>query len=176
MTTRSCSALTVGSTRAETQEVTVDEPIQDLVGDYDFDPEAADWKPLRLVIPEHDDMGWWMWMDSTRAKDTRYRVHEYKHSFFRTYLRLERLGRVYGWSPLGGVRLIGDGGALPLLTHLSSMFEPGGDGIPHVIRLPQGEDPKRILARRELRLTDPDCPDCARENGAIPSAADSGRS
>ena len=143
----------------------MDESAREIIGDHDFDPQAADWKPLRLVIPEHDDLAWWMWMGATTARDTRERVHEYKPRAFRTYLRLDPHGRVYGWSPRRGVRLVGDGGATDLLGEMAAMFDRELEGVPHLIRLSHDEPPEQILARRELRLTDPDCPDCAREAG-----------
>ena len=111
-----------------------------------FAPADMDWKPLEAIL-SGEALGEWMWMHCNVSPDTGAVVHFYKHVWSRRYLRIDAQGRVYRERADGTPQPLPACGGGMLVTMLMWATAPYGDGMPDVIRLPNGaREPTRIDA------------------------------
>lgn len=133
-------------------------------------PEHVDFAPLRTVLPDHDDLGQWGWLEAMPSPDTGVIAHAYKRRFVGV-LWVDHVGRIYRYEHPQGPRLLPEDQRIALLLELIRLMVDMPEDLPRLVRLvPPGTTAEELKARLDVQSTDEDCDGCRREADARPAS------
>jgi hypothetical protein len=138
--------------------------------------EHIDFAPLRTILPDHDDLSRWGWLEAMRSPDTGAIAHAYKLRFVGV-LWVDHLGRIYRYEAGVGPRLLPGDPRIALLLTLLRLMEHTPEDLPRLVRLVPPDTPAEELERAlDVKHADPECDGCQKEQRRSASTPPAGPS
>jgi hypothetical protein len=125
--------------------------------------EHIDYAPLRTILPDHDDLSRWGWMEAMRSPDTGAIVHAYKLPLVGV-LWVDHVGRIYRYEAGVGPRLLAGDPRIALLRTLLRLMDQVPEDLPRLLRLvPPGTHAEELEGPLQVKHDDASCEGCRKE-------------